>query len=76
MRGSNRLPFIHKGLDKMLLKKVVFSYLNPDLDDYPHLDFPYDIARHQDLRAIPWLEGGNQLSHLQPRVRLLMVRLN
>lgn len=69
--GGTQLPAILLGLDKVLPQDIVFTCLNPDQGLSPQPDFLARIAEHRPVWAIPWLEGDQQLWHLQPRVTLM-----
>jgi hypothetical protein len=73
--GGNQVPGVLRGLDRVLPRDVVFSCLNPDQGWSPQPAVLGEIARRRDVWAIPWLEGDEQLWHLQPRVNLLRSHL-
>jgi len=66
--GGTQLPDILLGLDKVLPKDIVFTCLNPNQGLSPQPAFLARIAGNRPVWAIPWLEGDQQLWHLQPRV--------
>ena len=69
--GGTQLPDILLGLDKALPKDIVFTCLNPSQGLSPQPEFLAEIAKNRRVWAIPWLEGDQQLWHLQPRVTLM-----
>ncbi len=69
--GGTQLPEILLGLDKVLPKDIVFTCLNPNQGLSAQPAFLAQVARNRPVWAIPWLEGDQQLWHLQPRVTLM-----
>jgi len=69
--GGAQLPGTLRGLNRALPKEIVFTCLSPDQGWSPQPSVLEEISKDREVWAIPWLEGDQQLWHLQPRVSLL-----
>jgi hypothetical protein len=70
--GGNQLPQMLVHLDKSLPKDIVFTCLNPNGGELPHVPAMAEIARHRTVWAIPWLEHDGSMWHLQMSVNTIL----